>query len=145
MFKTTLLAAATAAVLAVPAFAQPVISITDAYARAAGKMAMAGAAFMVIRNDGDEDDRLIDARSDVAKVVELHTHVAGDNGVMKMRRVEGGFPVPAHGEHVLKRGGDHIMFMGLKEPFEQGKVITVTLVFEKTGEMTVEIPVDLTR
>ena len=47
--------------------------------------------------------------------------------------------------HALQRGGDHVMFMGLNQPFEDGSTISVTLVFEKSGEMTVEIPVDLNR
>ncbi len=45
----------------------------------------------------------------------------------------------------MARGGDHVMFMGLTAPFEQGKTLSVTLNFEKAGEMVVEIPVDLER
>jgi copper(I)-binding protein len=37
------------------------------------------------------------------------------------------------------------MFLGLTQPFEQGKMIPVTLVFERAGEIAVEIPVDLAR
>lgn len=136
----TILAASAAAVLAAPAYAD--IMIEDAYARAAGMSAMAGAAFMRIMNTGDSDDRLIAARSDVSKVVELHTHIENADGVMQMVEVEEGFPIPAAGMHVLQRGGDHVMFMGLNGPFEQGKTITVTLVFEQAGEMSVDIPID---
>ena len=121
------------------------IEIRDAYARSAGAMAMAGAAFMEIVNTGDENDQLIAARAGISKRVELHTHIAGADGVMKMREVEGGFTIPAHGSHMLQRGGDHVMFMGLTESMDQGKVIPVTLVFEKAGEITVDITVDLER
>ncbi|GGE19530.1 hypothetical protein GCM10011360_05350 [Primorskyibacter flagellatus] len=121
------------------------IVINDAYARSSGPAAMAGAAFMEIVNTGAEDDRLVAVRSDAAKKVELHTHIAGDGGVMKMREVEGGFPVPAGGHALLARGGDHVMFMGLAGPFEQGGTVPVILVFEKAGEIAVEIPVDLER
>lgn len=121
------------------------IEIRDAYARSAGAMAMAGAAFMEIVNTGDETDQLIAVRADISKRVELHTHIAGADGVMKMREVEGGFTIPANGSHLLQRGGDHVMFMGLTAPMEQGKVVPVTLVFEKAGEITVDIPVDLER
>lgn len=144
-FKSTLLAASTAALFALPAFAGSEISIEDAYARASGPHAMAGAAFMIIVNNGDEDDQLIAARSDIAKRVELHTHIAGENGTMQMRKVEGGFTIPAHGEHVLARGGDHVMFMGLTEPMTDGKLFSLTLVFEQAGEITIEVPVDLER
>ncbi|WP_377511931.1 copper chaperone PCu(A)C [Octadecabacter sp. R77987] len=127
--KTTLLAATAAISLALPAFADG-IEIHNSYARSSGAMAQAGAAFMVIRNTGDTDDRLVAATSDAAARVELHTHIEDENGVMQMREIEGGFAVPAGGEHLLQRGGDHVMFMGLTGPFVQGEMITVTLTFE---------------
>ncbi|MEL6689431.1 MAG: copper chaperone PCu(A)C [Pseudomonadota bacterium] len=119
--------------------------IHDAYARAATPNARSGAAFMVIMNPTDADDRLIEVRSDIAMRVELHTHTENADGVMQMREVEGGFLIPAGGQHALKRGGDHVMFMGLKESFDQGKEIPVTLVFEKAGEIEAVIAVDLER
>ena len=51
----------------------------------------------------------------------------------------------AGGSHALKRGGDHVMFMGLSQPFEPGVTVPVVLEFEKAGEIRVEIPVDLDR
>jgi len=141
----TFLAAAAASFLTLPAFAESMIVIHDAYARAAGMNAKAGAAFFEIINNGAEDDRLIAAYSDVAKRVELHTHKEDANGIMKMMEVKEGFPVAAGGTHLLKRGADHVMFMGLNGPFEDGASITVTLVFEQASEMTVDIPVDLNR
>lgn len=140
MSLKTLCIAATAALFALPALAGDMkIMIMDPYARSGAKT---GAAFFHIMNHGDGDDRLIAAASDVAKRVELHTHIEDANGVMKMREVEGGFPVPANGKHMLKRGGDHVMFMGLDKPLEHGSTIEVTLTFEKAGDVTVEIPVD---
>lgn len=143
-FKATILAACAASALALPAFAGPEISIHDSFARAAGATAVAGAAFFMIHNSGDEDDRLIAAESDISKRVELHTHIE-DGDVMRMVEVEEGFPVPAGGMHALKRGGDHVMFMGLTRPMEQGGSVAVTLVFEKSGRIEVDIPVDLER
>lgn len=143
MFKTTFVAAALTMAVALPAAAD--LLIEDAYARSSGPSAKAGAAFFTIRNTNAEDDTLIAVATDIAKLAELHTHIDAGNGVMQMRRVEGGFPVAAGGMHVLQRGGDHVMLMGLTRPMTEGETITVTLTFEKAGEMTVEIPVDLTR
>ena len=143
MTRFTLTLGALAALTALPAFAE--ITINDAYARASGMSAKAGAAFMVITNTGDSEDRLIAATSEAAMRVELHTHKDMGDGVMKMIEVEEGFAIPAGGEHALARGGDHVMFMGLTAPFEDGKMLSVTLEFEKAGTMTVEIPVDLNR
>lgn len=143
MIFRTILVAGAAALLAVPAFAE--IEVHDAYARSAGPAAKTGAAFMEIRNTGESDDRLVGVQSEAAAKVELHTHEAGENGVMRMRPVEDGFAVPAGGTHRLARGGDHIMFMGLTGPFEQGATVSLTLIFEQAGEIALEVPVDLER
>lgn len=141
MFKTSFLAGAAALIMAAPAFAE--IRIDDAYARAATPNAKSGAAFMLIHNDG-EADRLVSARSDAAARVELHTHLE-DNGVMRMVHVEEGFDLPADGMIALERGGKHVMLMGLTAPMLQGESVTLTLVFEKAGEIVVDVPVDLER
>lgn len=142
--KSTLFAAVAAAAFAMPVFAGDVM-VHDPYARASTKMSTSGAAFMVLMNNGSEDDRLVSASSDVAERVELHTHKEDANGVMKMMEVEEGFPVPAGGEHALARGGDHVMFLGLTQSLSQDDMISVTLTFEKAGDIVVEIPVDLER
>lgn len=143
-FTKTILAATTAIALAIPAFADGIM-IKDPYSRSAGPSAKTGAAFFGIMNTSDQDDRLIAASSDVAKRVELHTHIETADGVMQMREVKDGFPVEAGGMHMLQRGGDHVMFMGLLRPMVQGETVTVTLTFEKAGDISVEIPVDLER
>jgi copper(I)-binding protein len=143
-FKSTLLAGVAALSFALPAFADGIM-VHDPYARASAMMSQSGAAFMEIMNQTDTDDRLIAARSDVAQRVELHTHQEDANGVMRMIHVEEGFAIPAGGSHALARGGDHVMFLGLNQPFEHGDEIEVTLVFEQAGEMTVTIPIDLER
>lgn len=138
------LLAAFAAAFAFPAFAEG-IAITDAYARSASPRAMTGAAFMTIENTGAEDDRLIEARSPAAERVELHTHLIDASGVARMVEVKDGFPIPAGATHMLERGGDHVMFLGLTAPFEEGAMVPVTLVFENAGEVEIEVPVDLSR
>jgi len=134
-----------AAMVALPALADPVIEIEDPYARTASDMAKSGAAFMVIRNSGTTDDRLVAARTDVAARVELHTHTENESGLMMMIEVEEGFPVPAGGAAMLARGGDHVMLMGLTEPLAQGDSFPVTLVFEKAGEVTLDVTIDRDR
>ncbi len=145
----SVMAAAMVAAFALPGMAdEPTIVVEDSYARSSMKMAKTGAAFMIIKNLGDVDDRVVAARSDVSKRVELHTHVeVTENGqtYMKMGIMEGGFPIPAHGQTVLKRGGMHVMFMGLNRPLVQGENVHVTLVLEKAGEVEIDVPVDLKR
>ena len=121
------------------------IEIDDPYAKSSGKLAKAGAVFMMLHNHAAIDDRLVEARSDAAKMVQLHTHVKGTDGVMKMRHVSEGFVIPAEGMRGLERGADHLMFMGLVAPWEHGDKIQLTLVFENAGEITIDVPVDLER
>lgn len=121
------------------------IRIEGAYARSAGPSARAGAAFMVIRNTGGTDDRLVSVSSDASSRVELHTHIMQDDGVMRMMKAEDGFTVPAGGSRPLGRGGDHVMFLGLKGAWMQGDLIPLTLVFENAGELALEVAVDLVR
>ena len=143
-FKTTFLAAVAASGLALPALAADIM-VQDPYARSSAMMATSGAAFMQIMNHSDADDRLIGAASPAADMVQLHTHKEDDNGVMRMIHVEEGFALAAGETLMLARGGKHVMFMGIKEPFEQGAVIPLTLTFEKAGEINVDVPVDLER
>ena len=119
------------------------ISVDDAYVRASSKLAKSAAAFMEIRNTSSRGDRLLDVKSDAAKKVELHTNIIGDGGVMKMRRVEDGFIISGNGVLKLERGGDHIMFMGLLQPFIDGDAISLTLIFETAGSIDLEVPIHL--
>ncbi|MGR3434431.1 MAG: copper chaperone PCu(A)C [Shimia sp.] len=135
--------AAAFATFALPAAAEMVVE--DGFARASTPNARAGAAFLRITNTGTEDDTLIAARSDVAQRIELHTHIDIGDGVMQMREVEAGFPIPAGATYEMKRGGDHVMFMGLNESLVQGVEVDLTLVFASGEELTVTVPVDLER
>lgn len=128
--------------LGLAAQAHAEITISDPYARASRPGAPTGAAFMTITNDTGTADRLVSVASDVAARVELHTHIDAGNGVMQMREVETGLEIPAGASHALKRGGDHVMFMGLTQDLVDGESISVTLTFEQAGDVIVEIPVD---
>ena len=119
------------------------ILVNDAYVRASSKMAKSAAAFMDIKNTSSQDDRLLDVKSKVAKRVELHTHIKSDDGVMKMRRVDDGFLISGNDTLRLERGGNHIMFMGLSQPFVNGESILITLFFESAGPLDLKIPIKM--
>lgn len=141
--KFRIVAIAAATLLATTAYADGMkIMIGDSYARSAGPKAKTGAAFMMLMNHGTEDDRLIGVASTVAKRTELHTHKENDSGLMQMLEVKEGFAIPAGGMHALKRGGDHVMLMGLEQGLVQGTDIELILTFEKAGEISVTVPVD---
>ena len=116
----------------------------DPYARASRPGAPTGAIFMSIENTGTLADRLMTAESPAATVVQIHAHVE-EGGIMKMREVEAGIPIPAGGTHTLARGGDHVMLMGVTQELVDGATVPLTLVFEVAGEVVIEVPVDNTR
>ncbi len=117
------------------------IMIKDAYARASGPMARAGAVFMVIHNHSDKDVTLIGAKSDVARTIELHTHIMEDD-VAKMRQIEGGIVIPAGEMHALERGADHVMLMGLTRKLADGDKVELELSFDGADPVNLEVSVD---
>jgi len=111
------------------------IQIENAYGFATMPGARSGAAFMTIKNSGEENDALIEAKSDIAEHTELHeNYVDPDDGMMMMRKIKK-VEVPAGGQAVLEPKGDHIMLIKLKEPLTLDQNLPLTLVFEKAGEI----------
>ena len=144
-FNSTFTAVLTASILmTTTAFAEGLM-VKDPYARSARPNAPTGAAFMMLQNHTDQDLKLIGVRSDVAKRVELHTHIDMGDGIMQMRQIEGGIAIPAGESHMMKRGGDHVMLMGLNQSLVDGETIIVIFEFENAKDMTVEIPIDSKR
>ena len=99
-----------------------------------------GAVYMMLVNEGREAERLIRAHTELAEVAEIHeTRMEGE--VMKMQLLPDGLEIPAGGEVELKPGGYHIMLIGLKRDLNEGDRFTLVLEFEKSGRLTVEVPV----
>jgi copper(I)-binding protein len=120
----------------------PEISIEGAWGRPSPKVAAAGVFYMTIKNTGSEADKLLSASSSSCGVVELHESYDMGDGVMGMRPVEGGFiEIPAGGQAELKMGGLHIMCIDKLDDFTEGAVLSLTLEFEKSGEMAVDVEI----
>lgn len=98
----------------------------DVYAYATTPVQKNGAAFGILENTGQADIEIVEAKSDIAERVELHTHLM-DGDVMMMRKVES-YNVPAGGSLTLEPMGNHIMLFGLKNPLKAGEEFTVELV-----------------
>jgi hypothetical protein len=111
------------------------VSVKDVWVRSSPLIERAGAAYMIVENAGSAEDRLLSASVDFANKVELHeTKKVGD--MMKMLPVEA-IPIPAKGSVELKPGGLHVMLMGLTRELKAGEKATITLKFEKAGEINV--------
>ncbi|WP_404382837.1 copper chaperone PCu(A)C [Caenispirillum salinarum] len=118
-----------------PAATAGAVEIHQPWARASAGMARNGGAFLMLKNTGAEDRAVVAAASDVAKTVELHTHIK-EGDVMKMREVEK-IAVPANGTTLLQPGSYHVMLMGLHAPLEEGQVFDITLTLDNGETATV--------
>ncbi|MBF1165744.1 copper chaperone PCu(A)C [Dechloromonas agitata] len=115
------------------------VAVQDPYVRLAPPNAPATGAFMVIKNNGDKDIKVVKAANPVSKVTELHTHL-NEGGVMKMRPVQA-IDIKAKGEAVLKPGGLHVMLIDLKAPMKEGDVVPITLTFDDGSSKQVDAKV----
>ena len=105
------------------------ISVHQAEIRATAGAMTATGGYARIANSGNENVTLVRVDADFAAKSEIHMMFAED-GVMKMRPLEGGLVIPAHGEALLKPGGDHLMFMGLTGAMKPGAMQHITLHFD---------------
>lgn len=97
------------------------------------------AVYLTVRNDGADADRLIAAKGEIAAAVELHTS-SDASGAMQMRPVDA-IEIPAGQTVSLKPGGAHIMLIGLTAKLTENGMVPLTLVFEKAGEVQVELDI----
>ena len=143
MRPTRIVAAAAFALLAsLPVAAQTAadtISIVDAYVRAPAPNAPATGAFMVLKNSGATERRLVRAESPAARVVELHDHI-DEGGVKKMRPVAT-IAIAGKGEAVLKPGSLHVMLIDMKKPLAEGDSVPITLGFDDGSSKRIDAPV----
>jgi hypothetical protein len=114
--------------------------ISQPWSRATPKGASSGAGYMTITNKGTAPDRVSCVSSDAAAQCQIHT-MTMDNGVMKMRPVEGGLEILPGQTITLKPGGFHMMLVDLKHPLEAGGTMKATLKFDHAGTVDVEYPV----
>lgn len=115
------------------------IAVVDPYVRLVPPGAMATAAFMVLKNSGDKDVKLVKAENGASKITELHTHL-NENGIMKMRQVQA-IDIKAKSETTLQPSGLHVMMIDLKEPLNEGGKVAITLVFDDGSSKKIEAPV----
>jgi periplasmic copper chaperone A len=117
------------------------LEIKHPWSRATPKGATVAGGYLSIVNTGSAPDRLIGGSVDGAGKFEVH-EMSMDGSVMKMRALPKGLEIKPGQTVELKPGSYHLMFIGLKQPFEQGKRVKGTLEFEKAGKVEVEYAVE---
>jgi periplasmic copper chaperone A len=145
MFRIAFMVAALFAALALPAQAADVmvgkLKISAPWARATPKGAPVGGGYLTITNMGSEPDRLIGGSTAICKGVEVH-EMKMDKGIMKMREMANGLEIKPGQSVTLDPEGDHIMFMGMKQPLKKGEHVKVILQFAKAGKVNVDFTVE---
>jgi periplasmic copper chaperone A len=116
------------------------ISIEAPWSRETPGGAKVAAGYLTIKNGGATPDRLVSATADIAERTEIH-EMSMTDGMVKMRQVTDGVPVPAGGSVALAPQGFHLMFLGLKKPLKEGDTFAGTLTFEKAGTIAVTFEV----
>lgn len=116
------------------------IEIRDAWIRPADA-GMNTAAYFIIENHG-ETDRLLEAASSVAERTEIHRSFEDDAGVMRMEEQDA--VILASGRSVtFEPGGLHIMLVELRRDLLVDDQVQLWLRFEKQGEMTIDVPIEI--
>jgi copper(I)-binding protein len=115
------------------------LAVTDPWVKAADSGMTA--AFGTLVNSGETDVVVISATSEITPMMELHETVENADGGMAMQPKQGGFTVPAGGEHELAPGGDHLMIMDLTTPVMPGELVTITLMLQDGSTVEVEATV----
>ncbi|MET9690920.1 copper chaperone PCu(A)C [Streptomyces sp. NPDC006514] len=113
---------------------EPKMTVSGAFMPQPVNDKMAGG-FMVIKNGSETADKLTGVTSSLSDDLQIH-----ETKDQKMQQVQS-MDVPANGELRLERGGNHIMFMGLKSTPKVGEKVTVELRFEKAAPVKVELDV----
>lgn len=125
-----------AACSAQPTVPQSKIDVSNASIRLLGGE-MPAAGYMLIKNTGNLNDRLLSVKADFADMLMLHQSSVDANGIARMKMVMA-IDVPAGGEVELKPGGYHILLSGLKAGLKPGDAVTLTLEFEQAGSIIVQ-------
>lgn len=120
------------------------LEVSDARVTAVPESVRETAAYFTLKNNSDEDIKLVWASSPAAGHSILMTHSStqsGNNAAMSGMVEVPSLTVPAHGELTLAPGGDHVMLMDLLNPIKEGDRIVITLEDEGGRRVTVDAEV----
>ncbi|EAL0830031.1 copper chaperone PCu(A)C [Campylobacter coli] len=122
------------ALLALSLYAKD-IEIKDAFIKQTPPNAVNSAIFLTIVNNTDKDISLIDAKTDINQVSELHTH-EHKHGMKAMIQIPE-IPVQAHSSTELKPGSYHIMLFKLNQAIDENTKANLTLTFDNNQSLEV--------
>lgn len=120
--------------------ARPQLKPTDGWARESVASQTSAAAYFTIANNGTGADRLVGVKSEAASHAMLHSTMTQE-GVVRMRHLQGGLEIPSKTAVELSPGRTHVMLTGLKAPLRRGEKVKLQLQFERSGRKQAVIKV----
>lgn len=132
-----------AALLLVPTLMLPAVTLAaglsaeQGWIRAVPPVSPNSAGYLMLHNDSDQDRVLIGVSSSAANAVEMHTVIEQD-GATTMQQLQQ-LAVPKQDCVLFEPGGNHIMFIGLKQPLTLNQSVQVTLQFANGDSLDVDL------
>lgn len=117
------------------AWSRPVIATPDT----SSMEGSVGAVYLTMRNPKQTMDRFISAESTIAEAVELHQTTV-TNGIMNMQMLPD-IEIESGGQLELKPGSYHFMLVGLKQDLAPGDFFPLTLRFQDSEPITIDVEV----
>jgi len=114
--------------------------ISQPWSRAAPRGAETASSYLTIENKGAAADRLVGASSDVAEKIEIE-QISKVGGATQVKPVDGGLAIAPGEKTVLAPGGNRLGLQKLKSQLKKGAKVSMTLTFEKAGQVAVSFDV----
>lgn len=112
------------------------ISVENAYVKQTPPHATNSAIFLTLKNSSDKDITLVEARTNLSEITELHTHIH-QNGKMAMIKIPK-IEIKANSSTELAPGGYHIMLLNLKNPIDANSKANLTLIFDNNQSLEIK-------
>lgn len=117
------------------------LEVTNAWARSAMAPSTNSAAYMILKNNDNQDYEIIGVTAILtASRTELHESYVDDQQISRMRAIDK-IVIPAQSQIELKPGSMHIMLMGLKQDLKAGDKFILKLKINNFGIKDVEVTV----
>lgn len=127
--------------LSAPVFAgSEDVIVENAWSRASIGTSRPGAAYMTVRNTGNDPVTLVGLETPIALMPDIHETKTDANGVSSMAPA-GEITIPPGESVALEPSGLHAMLMQLQTKLVKGETFPLTLTFSDGGMVTVDVPI----
>jgi periplasmic copper chaperone A len=114
--------------------------ISQPWSRAAPRGAEVATSYLTIENKGTTADRLVGGSTEVAEKLQIQ-QITMIGGGMAVQPVDAGLGISPGEKVVLAPGGYRLALLKLKSQLKKGTKVSMTLEFERAGQVTVAFDV----